>query len=121
MTVVDLWSNQFRTIGVDRLPRDQCRACARRDWPWLDGRRGVAAAVLCGRNAVQLSPSGNPVELATLADKLRSIGRVAANPYLLRLDVESYRVTVFADGRSIVSGTDDVGVARAVHARYIGG
>ena len=43
------------------------------------------------------------------------------NPYLLRLEVEKYRITIFADGRAIVSGTDDVAEARAAYARYVGG
>src|SRR5690606_32164310 len=99
----------------------RCRTCVERDFPWLEGRRGGGAVSLCGRNAVQLaSPGGPPTSLDQLRDKLQSLGRVSANPYLLRLEVEEYRITIFADGRAIVSGTDDVAEARAVHARYIG-
>jgi adenylyltransferase/sulfurtransferase len=29
-------------------------------------------------------------------------------------------LTVFQDGRTIVSGTDDISIARTMHARYIG-
>ena len=31
-----------------------------------------------------------------------------------------YEMTVFADGRAIIKGTADPGVARSVYARYIG-
>jgi molybdopterin-synthase adenylyltransferase len=123
LAVVDLWNNQLRSIGIARATGDApCRTCVDRDFPWLDGRRGAAAVALCGRNAVQLAPTGGePTSLDRLAAKLQSVGKVSANPYLLRLEVDRYRITVFADGRAIVSGTDDIAEARVAHARYIGG
>ena len=42
------------------------------------------------------------------------------NAFLLRLAVDDYVLTVFPDGRTIVSGTNDVAIARTLHARYIG-
>jgi molybdopterin/thiamine biosynthesis adenylyltransferase len=123
MTIVDLWRNELRSIGVALL-RDGggCLTCGQRDFPWLEGRRGVAAISLCGRNAVQLSSASvGGVSLVELASKLREVGRVTANAYLLRCEVDKYRLTVFADGRTIVGGTADPAEARVVHARYIGG
>ena len=29
-------------------------------------------------------------------------------------------MTIFPDGRAIIKGTDDVGVARSLYARYVG-
>jgi len=123
LTIVDLWSSQIRSIGVNRIHGDTgCQTCSGRDFPWLDGRRGAAAVSLCGRNAVQLAPaSTGRVSLANLSAKLQQIGKVSVNEFLLRCEVEKYRLTVFADGRTIVGGTDDPSEARAVHARYIGG
>jgi len=123
LTIVDLWSNQIRSIGIARLGGEHaCRTCGERDFPWLDGRRGAAAVSLCGRNAVQLSPtSEGGVSLRELGAKLQAVGTVSVNEYLLRLDVEKYRITVFADGRTIVGGTNDPAEARVVHARYVGG
>jgi adenylyltransferase/sulfurtransferase len=70
---------------------------------------------------VQLSPaSAGGVSLDLLADKLKGVGSVTRNRYLLRLAVEEYLITVFPDGRTIVGGTDDVATARTVHAKYIG-
>jgi adenylyltransferase/sulfurtransferase len=123
MTIVDLWGNQLRTVGVARLQGElSCKTCGEREFPWLEGRRGAAAISLCGRNAVQLAPAkAEPVSLEDLAAKLSSIGTVSGNKFLLRFDVDKYRVTVFADGRTIVGGTDDPAEARVVHAKYIGG
>ncbi|NIV30950.1 MAG: thiazole biosynthesis adenylyltransferase ThiF, partial [Anaerolineae bacterium] len=38
----------------------------------------------------------------------------------LRFQVDSYELSVFPDGRTIVKGTDDEVVARTLYARYIG-
>jgi adenylyltransferase/sulfurtransferase len=70
---------------------------------------------------VQLSfPKHTSVSLENLATQLESAGKVVANPYLVRLFVDDYTITIFADGRSIISGTQDVAVAKSVHAKYVG-
>jgi adenylyltransferase/sulfurtransferase len=124
LAIFDLWGNQLRTIGVSKLRGEAgCRTCGERDFAWLEGRRGGGAVALCGRNAVQLAASGGgaPPSLSTRAEKLRRLGRVSVNDYLLRAEIDKYRLTVFADGRTIVGGTDDPAEARVVQAKYIGG
>jgi adenylyltransferase/sulfurtransferase len=49
------------------------------------------------------------------------MGEVTANPWLMRIDIEpGLRLSVFADGRAIVSGTRDEAKARAIVSRYVG-
>jgi adenylyltransferase/sulfurtransferase len=132
LTVIDIWGNHLRSLDLSRLRESgDCRACRRGDFEWLRGDRSDSSAVLCGRNSVQLSPprrsgtstdstSSEPVSLDALAARLEGVGRLQRNPFLLRLAVDNYVLTVFADGRTIISGTDDVATARSVHARYIG-
>ena len=43
-----------------------------------------------------------------------------ATPFLLRLKVDAYELTVFPDGRAIIGGTSDVALARTVYAKYVG-
>jgi molybdopterin/thiamine biosynthesis adenylyltransferase len=122
LTVIDTWDNRIRQVNLDAL-RDarQCPACTGSEFPWLKGQRAGHSAVLCGRNAVQLSPpSRAAVSLETLSEKLKSVGRVTHNKYLLRLAVDDYQLTVFPDGRAIIGGTDDIATARSLYARYIG-
>jgi adenylyltransferase/sulfurtransferase len=38
----------------------------------------------------------------------------------LRFCKEPYEMTLFADGRAIIKGTTDPGLARSFYARYIG-
>ncbi len=122
LTIIDLWDNQVRHVDLAKLRQDgDCRVCKHKEFVWLAGVRGDASAVLCGRNAVQLSPPPSAtVSLENLATRLAGVGRIQHNAFLLRLYVDSYVLTVFPDGRTIVGGTNDIATARTVHARYIG-
>ena len=121
MTFVDLWDHQIRTIDMSHSRDPQCRACGRREFDWLDGKRGSAATLLCGRNAVQINAAETgAVDLKVLAEKLGEAGVVSVNPFLLRAHIDEFILTVFSDGRTIVGGTEDPAVARSMHARYVG-
>ena len=52
--------------------------------------------------------------------RLEPLGEVRANQFALRFLASPYEMTVFPDGRAIVKGTSDTGVARSLYARYIG-
>ena len=122
MTLFDLWQNQIRPIGVGTSRNEHCPTCGQRDFAWLEGRKGSSVTRLCGRNSVQISPdTSKRVDLPALAGRLREVGEVTTNPFLLRLRVEDFLLTVFADGRTIVGGTDDPAVAKTVLAKYLGG
>jgi adenylyltransferase/sulfurtransferase len=122
LTIVDLWDNQVRSVDLARLRETgDCRVCKHHEFAWLSGERGSTSATLCGRNAVQLSaPVGATASLDDIASRLVGVGRIQRNAFLLRLSVDDHVLTVFPDGRTIVSGTDDIATARTLHARYIG-
>jgi len=122
LTVIDLWDNSMRQIGLSGLrEQGQCPACDRGEFPWLDGQAGSHTTVLCGRNAVQLTqPANQRLSLEELAGKLAPLGNVTRNPFLLRFSVDGFTLTVFPDGRAIVNGTEEIAVARGVYARYVG-
>lgn len=120
-TLVDLWENTLRQVQLDAARMADCPCCGQRQFPWLAGERGSQVAVLCGRNAVQLSfPERAAVSLDELAAKLATVGAVRRNPFLVRAAVEGYELTVFPDGRAIIKGTQDIAEARSVYARYVG-
>ena len=121
-TIFDLWDNELRQVSLASLQTGgDCPACEKREFPWLDGSRGVHSAVLCGRNSVQLSfPGQESVRLDALEERLRGVAQVLRNRFLLRFNVDDYQVTVFPDGRAIVGGTEDLAEARSVYAKYIG-
>lgn len=122
LNVFDLWDNRMRQVKLDSLKQSvDCPTCNGREYPWLEGKRGSHTAVLCGRNSVQLSyPGREAVSLESLESKLAGLGRTQRNRFLLRFEVDSFKITVFPDGRAIVSGTEDIAQARTLYAKYIG-
>jgi adenylyltransferase/sulfurtransferase len=116
----DVWKNEWRRIKLS-APADDCLTCVRNEYSSLNAERSEFAAVLCGRDAVQISSqSGTHLELEPLAERLRSLGQVKVNEYLLRFNTAEHELTVFRDARAIIRGTNDIGVARSLYARYIG-
>jgi adenylyltransferase/sulfurtransferase len=120
LLAVDVWSWTFDQLPVP-LRRADCPACGRGDYQFLDSAANRTAS-LCGRDAVQVRPAvRTSLDLAALARRLAEAGlAVQHTDYLLRCAAESYRLTVFPDGRAIIAGTDDQSIARGVYARWIG-
>jgi molybdopterin/thiamine biosynthesis adenylyltransferase len=120
LVMVDVWNGDFERAQTQKS-KVRCPVCDDGTYRLLEAEQGSMAAVLCGRNAVQISHRPpHPVDLRLLADRLSGAGAVEVNEYLLRLDVEGVQLTVFPDGRTIIKGTDDPSRARALYARYIG-
>jgi len=120
MAFMDVWEG--RQDLVDLPSRDpDCPCCARREFSYLDGALGSDTATLCGRNAVQIRRrDGLKLDLEDVARRLGPLGTVETNRFLVRADIDRYRLTVFADGRAIISGTNDPAVAKSIYARYVG-
>ena len=118
MTTVDVWTGQIRQTAAPARDPD-CPCCAHREFPHLGGKHRAPIS-LCGRNAVQIHERSRPVNLAELASRLGPVAEVRVNEFALRAALESYELTVFPDGRAIIKGTTDTGVARSVYARYVG-
>jgi adenylyltransferase/sulfurtransferase len=119
ITTVDVWSGEIRQVTQPGA-QPQCPACGLREFSYLNGERRAPIS-LCGRNAVQIHERARPLNLRDLADRLAPLGVVRANEFALRFEAPPYLLTVFPDGRAIVKGTTDTGVARSLYARYIGG
>lgn len=124
LSVVDVWDGTLRKMNVASLrERSDCIACVQGKREWLSGTRGSQTTVLCGRNAVQVSPAEKQhLSLAELAQRLRGAGEISQNAFLLRLSLPGagQQLTIFPDGRAIIKGTDDPTVARSLYARYVG-
>jgi len=116
----DVWRNEWRRISLGQ-PSADCLTCGLRRFESLTADQLESAAVLCGRHAVQISPSqAASIDLAALTQKLRAVGEVKANEYLVRFRTGDYELTVFRDARSIIRGTDCIATARSLYARYVG-
>lgn len=116
----DAWQNNWTKINLGR-PDPDCKTCGKRVFDFLDGGPKEFSAVLCGRNAVQVSPPhAVELNLPAMAEKLSRLTEVKQNEYLLRFSSGENEITVFKDARAIVRGTDDVSVARSLYAKFVG-
>lgn len=124
LRVVDVWDASVRNMNVATLRETaNCPACVGGERIWLDGREGSQAAVLCGRNAVQISPATKGrLSLPDVAERLSGSGTVTSNAFLVRFQLADpdYDITIFQDGRAIIKGTEDEATARSLYSRYIG-
>ncbi|WP_127532649.1 ThiF family adenylyltransferase [Paenibacillus kobensis] len=125
----DVWT--FR-VRESKLPagRSACRYCGARQEAQgaasaaqEDGGAMFTAAVLCGRDSVQVS-SAVPFAMEQLRTDLERLGcTLTVNPYLMRamLPEGGQSLVLFADGRVMVQGTSDPAEAVELCRRYIGG
>ncbi|HOL71074.1 MAG TPA: ThiF family adenylyltransferase [Bryobacteraceae bacterium] len=118
ITTVDVWSGEVRQVALPP-PDAGCQACGWREFVHLEGKRRAPIS-LCGRNAVQIHERAQPLDLGQLKAALEPLGEVRANEFALRFFLPPYEMTIFPDGRAIIKGTDDVGLARSLYARYVG-
>jgi molybdopterin-synthase adenylyltransferase len=123
MITLDLWPLRMKSISTIDARQPDCPTCGQRDFSFLNKRPGVGAAVLCGRNTVQLTPPQNGTfQLEALKPRLESAGCVHATRYFLRCQIRqsNLTLTLFPDGRALVHGTADPAVARSIYARIVG-
>jgi len=120
-TVVDVWRGELARFRVSA--REGCPACGSGEPETAEEEGDAIAAILCGRQAVHLRPDQTPLDLVRLTARLAVLEdvRVAnASADAVSIGWRAYEVTVFADGRAIVRGTDDPAVARTIYARLVG-
>ncbi|MBV9679438.1 MAG: ThiF family adenylyltransferase [Acidobacteriaceae bacterium] len=114
----DVWQGASKFVDAGERDRD-CVTCGQHVYRYLDGRRSVPVS-LCGRNAVQLHNTAKTLDLQQLAARLEPFGTVRVNEFALRMTLPKYDMTVFPDGRAIIKGTTDVGIARSLYAQLLG-
>jgi adenylyltransferase/sulfurtransferase len=114
----DVWTNEQAEIAAAK-PRPGCRACGEQDFMHLAGE-GRPHITLCGRNSVQIHERARPIDFAEMQQRLEAHGTVRHNEFVLKFWREPYEMTLFPDGRAIIKGTTDTGVARSLYARFVG-
>ncbi|MEC1106031.1 thiazole biosynthesis adenylyltransferase ThiF [Bacillus velezensis] len=118
----DLWKNERSEINVARLRSADCPSCGTNDYPFLSYENQTKAAVLCGRNTVQIRAGiSEQFDLQKLAGQLRRTGLdVSANPYLISFCKDNFKMVLFRDGRALIHGTSDISRAKSFYHKWIG-
>lgn len=119
LVMIDVWDQTFSILEVEKA--EDCVCCGRKIFEFLTAEKEEIITSLCGRNAVQITPATpGRISLQALASKLAPLGEVEQNEYILVFRTQGKEISVFADGRAIIKGTDDTKLARSLYARYIG-
>jgi len=115
---IDVWKDSFNHIEIS--PRPDCPTCQGK-YEFLDGKSVLKMTILCGQNAVQVlnTRMGN-ISFEELAARLRMVGKVTYNEFMLTFTVDSHEIVIFSDGRAIVKNTVDESLAQGLYAKYIG-
>ena len=88
----------IETFKVTRRP--DCPACSGK-YEFLDAQFGTRTTSLCGQNAVQvLNPGIKHVSFEQLESRLKNIGKVSHNEFMLEFKVDDQEMVVFTDGRA---------------------
>ena len=119
LILIDVWNNDFKRLKVVRL--EDCTACGQGKYEFLAGKFSTKTTSLCGQNAVQVLNSGPyHLSLSELAIRLKPLGEVKYNDFMLQFHPDSHEMIVFPDGRAIIKNTADESYARGLYAKYIG-
>jgi adenylyltransferase/sulfurtransferase len=116
----DLWTNDH--LQAESVPRrPDCPCCQARRFEYLEATATSLIALPYGRGAVQVSPGpAFRLDLEALASRLAETATVTSTDHLLRSVIDGHEMTVFADGRAIIRGTDDLALASSLYARTVG-
>jgi molybdopterin/thiamine biosynthesis adenylyltransferase len=118
---VDVWDNVARSLDMSVLNQTDCPCCKQGRYDWLEGAEHETSAKLCGSTSVQVSPSSpRKLNLDELGKRLSEIGTAKANTHLLRFQCPEAALTIFADGRVLVHGCDDLDRAKSLYSRFLG-
>ena len=118
LILIDVWTGSFDRLEI--IPRHDCPACLGR-YEFLEGKFGVKTTSLCGQNAVQvLNPEIERLSFKELETRLKVVGEVIYNEFMLHFTVDGQEMIIFPDGRAIVKNTTDQSLAQGLYAKYIG-
>ncbi|MBC7292754.1 MAG: ThiF family adenylyltransferase [Thermoleophilia bacterium] len=120
LVVLDVWQRSFERLPLSGFAAADCPTCAG-NYEFLQGRPRLRVTSLCGQNAVQIWHVGAVgMPLSQIRERLEALGPVEGNEYMVRFPVGEQELVVFYDGRTIVRGTRDEKLAKALYAKYVG-
>lgn len=118
----DIWTPRFSQVDITNQRDLNCACCGKHQFEFLSRPSSADGARLCGRNAVQIRGNG-PTNLESLASRLSNFAQIHHTPHMLRVtlnDPPNITLSIFPDGRTIITGTSDPARARSLAARFLG-
>jgi adenylyltransferase/sulfurtransferase len=123
LITINAWTGRYHAVDLSDALRADCLTCGQAKYQFLEDARRDAVQ-LCGRNAVRIPPARHAAfDAAGIENKLAQSGNLTRTPYFIRCALRDHpelEIMVFADGRTIIHGTNDLARARSIYARYLG-
>jgi adenylyltransferase/sulfurtransferase len=117
--MIDVWENTARYLEVQKAP--ECPTCGQGHYDFLDNLKGSYTTSLCGRDSVQVIPARTgDVDFTALSERLKQLGSVKYNRFILNFTVGKLEISLFKDGRAIIKNVKDANMAKSVYSEYIG-
>lgn len=115
---IDVWMNEQNQFGLRKMKRPDCPSCGKeRTYPSLNQSQETKAAVLCGRDTIQLTPAAG--RQLTLDDGERIAKQLdltrKRTPYFLQMMYEDSRIVLFENGRLFFHDIKDVNKAMKLY------
>jgi adenylyltransferase/sulfurtransferase len=118
---VDVWRGQYQVLGKAARSSPDCAVCRGVHYPALAEAPPVAA-VLCGRDAVQVDLGRRRhLDLDALAQRLSGVVQdLRRTEHYLAFSADGADLRVFSTGRALLFGVHDPLRARALYDRWVG-
>jgi adenylyltransferase/sulfurtransferase len=119
LLAIDIWNNQFDEITIEK--KLDCPVCGKNKYELLGRISGSYTTSLCGSDSVQVVPGvAATVDFEQFAKKLKKVGVVRYNKFMLQFSDGKFEFNLFPDGRAIINGVKDENAAKSAYSEYIG-
>lgn len=120
LVIADVWEHEFRIVEIRK--RNDCKCCVDSDFEFLRIEKCSLCVSLCGREAVQVRPAefSGEIDFRSLKDQLEKSGSVKITEHTLIFTHSEFKITLFKDGRAIITGVTKENEAISIYSKYIG-
>lgn len=114
---VDVWKDKIELLRVKK--NERCKCCVKNNFEFLNGRSSKTIRV-CGVNTFQIKLTKEIENFEKIYRKLKSIGHVTFNDFILHFEINNKKLSLFKDGRVIIKGVKSEKDAKTLYSKYIG-
>jgi adenylyltransferase/sulfurtransferase len=115
----NIWNRELHRVQFTR--RKGCTCCSKKRYEFLE-KKGKRHTILCGGKAIQILPERKiEIDLRSLGETLKKEGKVSSTGHACRVELrDGVSLTIFRDGRAIITGTTRVSKAKSLYSIYVG-
>jgi adenylyltransferase/sulfurtransferase len=118
LIILDVWGNSFESVPIAKNPC--CPSCNGK-YDFLEKKTTLIKSSLCGQSkSIQVVDTVcKKIVFKELAGHLTDVQNLTYNDYVLRFEADKHIITVFSDGRAIITNTLDESLAEKLYLKYI--